>query len=101
MRNIKSGLGVSVGILILGLGGVYIHRQSREFLKGPTIVLDAIPSGPRTESFFTLGGHASNVAFLSLNDSQIYTDEKGVFREKLLLMPGYNILQIKAKDKFG
>lgn len=101
MRNIHSVIGIILISLIIILGSVYIYHQSENFLKGPVITLENRTLSPQTEPFFTLSGHAANVAFLSLNGRQIFTDEKGVFSEKLLLLSGYNIIQITARDKFG
>ena len=36
-----------------------------------------------------------------MNDRQMFTDEEGEFSEKLLLSYGYNIITVKAKDRFG
>jgi len=91
---------ISITLLII-LGGFYIYHQTNDFLKGPMIRIEDYPGYALTEELFEISGTASNIAFLSLNGNQIFTDEKGHFVEKLLLLHGYNIIQIKATDKFG
>lgn len=80
----------------------YGYFQSREFLLGPRLyVLEPKNGSVVGEPAVTISGTARNVSRISLNDNQIFTDRNGVFREKLLLLPGYNILTLKAEDRFG
>lgn len=46
-------------------------------------------------------GNALHAIELTLNDREISIDKKGDFKEFVALSPGYNIIKIKAKDKFG
>ena len=46
-------------------------------------------------------GESKNLNFISLNDRQIFVDDKGSFKEKILLYPGENTFRIFGKDKFG
>ena len=36
-----------------------------------------------------------------MNDRKIFIDQQGNFKEKILLSYGYNIITMKANDKFG
>lgn len=88
-------------LCILVISGYALYR-SRALREGPNITLDSPKDG---ELFNTsevyISGIAKNIAFISLNDRQIFTDETGRFSEKLLLPYGYTILTLEAKDKFG
>ena len=101
-RTPKLIIGISITALVaLGLV-VYAYLQSREYLRGPVIVIEEPLNGASsTTSLVSLQGHARNVSFLTLNGRQIFTDEKGIFRESLLLEDGYNIMTLEAKDRFG
>ena len=96
-----------VGRYVLGLAFVallawYGHYQAREFMRGPQITIASPGNGHMVdETFITLRGEAHNIAFLSLNGRQIYTDTEGRFSESLLLYPGYNIITIEATDAFN
>lgn len=46
-------------------------------------------------------GVAENAINLTLNGREITIDQKGKFKETIALLPGYNIISIVAKDKFG
>lgn len=92
---------VIVVVIVIGLAG-YAYLQSREYLRGPVIVIDEPLNGSMsTTSLITMRGAAHNVSFLTLNGRQIFTDVLGRFRESLLLESGYNIMTLEAKDRFG
>jgi len=88
--------------LVLSIAG-YSLFQVHKLIIGPTIELSEsfkpIITGPNNK--IALHGTAANVAFISLNDNPIYIDESGRFNENLLLYPGYNIIKLYGKDKFG
>jgi len=46
-------------------------------------------------------GNAINAINLTLNGREISIDENGNFNETIALLSGYNIINIKAQDKFG
>ncbi len=101
-RNAKLFLGLAIAILIALTIGIYAYIQSRQYLHGPEITITSPVNGSLvTENPVIIEGTAENIAFITLNDGAIFVDKKGVFSEKLLLLPGYNILTIKAEDRFG
>ena len=54
-----------------------------------------------TESTLKVTGNAKNAINLSLNGREISIDQEGNFDETIALLLGYNIINIRAKDKFG
>ncbi len=46
-------------------------------------------------------GNAKNATSLTLNGREISIDREGNFGETIALLSGYNIINIKARDKFG
>jgi|SRR3989344_2934725 len=93
----KNFIAVFVTVLLV----VYIVYQSWFFISGPKIILNATDGFLATSSALTLSGQAVNVAWLTLNGQQIFTDEKGFWSESLLLPPGISIMTVKALDRFG
>lgn len=92
---------VIVVIIVIGLG-VYAYLQSREYLRGPVITIKEPTNGAlSTTPLVAVRGNARHISFLTLNGRQIFTDERGVFSESLLLQDGYNIMTLEAKDRFG
>ncbi|HEV7702139.1 MAG TPA: hypothetical protein VGO63_01690 [Candidatus Paceibacterota bacterium] len=53
------------------------------------------------ESVMQVSGVAKNAIHLSMNGREISVDQSGNFNETIALLPGYNIMNITARDKFG
>lgn len=95
---VKLTLSILLLVVIIGYG-VY---QSKRIVTGPKITVVNVENGAATTSpLFTLSGDAQNTSILEINGRQVFTDEKGYFAEKILLYPGYNVISLQAKDKFG
>jgi hypothetical protein len=95
---IKTGsiITLFVGLLIYGI------FTARHFIQGPQIEVISPATGSLIQNpLIEIKGEARNVSFISLNDRPIFIDNKGVFKEKLLVPPGYSIMKIYAKDRFG
>ncbi len=54
-----------------------------------------------TDSVVKITGNAKNAISLTLNGREISIDQKGNFNESLAFLSGYNIINLKAQDKFG
>lgn len=81
---------------------LYAFSRTVNFLRGPSLTIEK----PADNEYIlgtdaTIEGRASRVSALSLNGREIFTDEKGIFRERLPLLSGYNIITVRATDKFG
>lgn len=53
------------------------------------------------EDTIQVTGNAQNAVTLTINGREISINNKGDFDETIALLSGYNIINIKAKDKFG
>ncbi len=72
------------------------------YLEGPEIVISFPDDGySTTSSYIAPYGTAEHVHYISLNDRQIYIDEKGVWRETILLKEGPNVLELYGKDRYN
>ena len=54
-----------------------------------------------TDSIMQVTGSARNAIKLIMDGREISVDQSGNFNETIALLPGYNIINIKAQDKFG
>jgi len=85
-------------IIILG----YSVFQAQKIIKGPQIAVSSPINGSLVAaSSVSITGVAKNISDISLDGRPIFIDESGNFSEKLLLYPGYNVIKLKAQDKFG
>jgi hypothetical protein len=81
---------------------IFTFFNSKDLLLGVKIKkVNIINNSKVTESVFEITGLARNAKNLTLNDREISIDQKGNFRETVVLLPGYNLIEIKALDKFG
>jgi hypothetical protein len=83
---------------ILGYG----YYRTRDFLNGPVVEITTPANGQLLVSaLIDVAGISKNISFLNLNGRKIFTDENGNWHEKLLASPGYNRIEVAAKDRFG
>lgn len=87
---------IGLGCLIL-----YITFQARFLIAGPVITLVNEPASVQNSPTVTLSGNARNLAKITLNGRQIFTDQSGYFNEALVLENGYTIATITATDRYG
>jgi Glucodextranase, domain B len=93
---------------IYSLGGLalliclYSLFQAQKIIQGPQIKLDSPLNGATyTTSLIEVKGVAKNITLLLIDNNKTLTDLQGNFSVKLLLTPGYNIINLEARDKFG
>ena len=85
-------------LVILG----YSLYQSKNLIQGPGVAVIRPENGAAFDaSLIEIEGQAHNVTLIDINGRPIFIDDKGVFKEKYLLSPGYNAVTITAQDKFG
>ena len=81
---------------------IYAVWNGRNLILGPRIAILSPEDGIALDSKpVVVSGIVKNGSFISLNGRQIFTDQTGLFREEILPLPGYNILEATAEDRFG
>ena len=81
---------------------VYAFFRSHDLIYGVKIKNVNLTDGATvTQNIINLTGNAKNAIMLSLDGREISVDQAGNFGETIALLPGYNIINIKAQDKFG
>ena len=81
---------------------VYLAFQARFIILGPKIEITNIENGAVVhEKLLALEGRAENVSWIKLNGQQIFTDEEGVWNEKLIVAEGRSIMTVEARDRFN
>ena len=85
-------------ICLFGYGAFEVWN----YATGPKIIISSPANGSAvSESLITISGQGKNTKEITLNDRPIVVDESGNFNEKILLSYGYNVLELKAEDRFG
>lgn len=81
---------------------IYAFFVSKDLIFGVKIKNVNIVDGSRvTNSVMEVNGNARNAINLTLNGREISINKEGNFNETIVLLSGYNVVNIKAKDKFG
>ncbi|MEI6553847.1 MAG: hypothetical protein WCO09_04715 [bacterium] len=88
-------------VLIICVIGGYTGFQSKKIISGPQITIQSPSTTSANNGAVDVSGIVKNVSVVTLNDRLIPIDEAGQFKEKVLLYPGYNVIKVKATDKFG
>jgi hypothetical protein len=101
IRNFKSYLVIFLILLLLSIILGYSYYISRNIIRGPEIIVESPTNGETLDDqLIELSGYTINSSNLTVNGRKVFTDDKGNFKEKLLLSYGYNIIEIKAEDRF-
>lgn len=86
-------------LLIVVFYGIY---QTRFVLWGPSLFVESPTDGEVfTEPLITISGRVGSVAYISVNDYQIFSNEEGFFTHTLLLPEGHSIIKVMVRDRFG
>src|SRR3989344_2733444 len=94
-------LGIILGgftfLIVVG----YALYETWNYFSGPTIYITS-PSNGETlnKSLLEIQGVVKNSATIFLNGRRILANDKGEFKERLLLAEGYNIIDLRIEDKF-
>lgn len=89
---------ITFTLLLIAYGGYEAH----DLIAGPSLTITSPKNGSLiSESLVTIEGDTRNVTWISLLGRPITINEHGMFKEKLLLPPGYSILTLEAKDRLG
>ena len=98
----KKILRISSIVLLFLFIIIYAFFRSKNLIFGVQIKDVNLVNGAKvTESIQKITGNAKNAIDVTLDDREISIDQQGNFNETISLLPGYNVINIKAKDKFG
>ena len=99
LRQYFAAFLVAIFIVLIAL---YAYYQSRAIIEGPGIVIEAPSNGmTSTTSLVAVLGVTTHAKEITLDGRPIFINLEGYFSEKLVLMEGYNIIELVAKDNEG
>ena len=100
--DLKLLIKIFLGLILLSLVSSYVLFEFRGIITGPFVKIIEPENGQTLKkAFVEIKAETKNISFISLNDRPTTVDEGGLLSEKLLMAPGYNIIKIQAKDRFG
>ncbi|MBI3631864.1 MAG: hypothetical protein HY225_00230 [Candidatus Vogelbacteria bacterium] len=96
-KNLRVIILVSISIFVLA----YIFYEARFVIYGPQLIIYSPKNNTRvTDPILQISGKAKNISMLTINGRPIMITPDNLFSDKLLLLNGYNTIEVKAKDKF-
>ena len=98
----KKILQISVLAVFFIFIAIYAFSRSQDLILGVKIKNVNIQDGIKTEqAVMRVTGNAENAIHVTANGREISINMNGDFDETIALLAGYNIVNIKAEDKFG
>lgn len=92
---------LTIGGLAVALIVGYSFFVLNDFMYGPRIIINNPLNGYSTTTpTITVQGRVIHTNNLSINDAQTAVDLDGNFHSRLILAPGYNIIEVTAKDNY-
>ena len=65
------------------------------------VKISATLESQNNSSLTTIKGTAPKATYLSLNGREIFIDKSGNFSESIVVLPGFSVVTLNARDKFG
>lgn len=103
-RSLSFWISLVSVILVATIVVGYAVYRSQYIVRGPIITI-TYPAATASIALaanqpLIIEGNVQNSVSVSLNSRKIYLNEKGDFREQLLLSKGYAIITVKAEDRY-
>ena len=97
-KYIKIGL---VAFFLLAITG-YAYWRARDLIRGVVLQVEGIENG---KTYFKpeihLSGQVNKVKEFRINGREIFMDKNWYWNDKILLLPGYNVITLATQDNFG
>ena len=91
-------------ILIIAVASILgvIGYDTKDLIFGaPFSIKTASDGSTLSDSFLPISGTTKHTATVEINGRILAVDKSGVFSDGVVLSPGYNIVEITQKDRFG
>jgi hypothetical protein len=98
-QNIKWWVGIISCITLFAVIMVFSYEKMCFVWKG--VEINAVIERKENSSLTIIKGRAEKATYLTLNGREIFVDKEGNFNEIISILPGFSIITINAKDKFG
>lgn len=98
-KNMKWWVGVMSCVALFAVILVFSYEKMCFVFNG--VKIEATLKQETDSPLATVSGTASKASFISLNGREIFIDKDGNFSEKISMLPGFSVITLDAKDKFG
>ncbi len=98
-KNLKWWLGIVSCLVLFLIIGIFSYEKMSFVFRG--IEIKATIEQKNDSSLAVIKGVASKATYISLNGREIFINKNGDFSESVILLPGFSVVTINARDKFG
>ena len=98
-KNMKWWLGIISCLCLFLVIMVFSYEKMNFMWKGIRIEASILEKDGSSVS--EVKGVASKAIHLSINGREIFINKEGEFKESIALLPGFSVVTIEARDKFG
>jgi hypothetical protein len=96
--NVRTAL---LAAVVLSIAALIIFNVRDVVLGTPLKVVSATDGATLEDTFLPIVGVAPHARELSINGRSVFIDRSGNFDDGVILSPGYNIVEVALKDRFG
>ncbi len=92
---------VLIGMLVVSIAGLVVYNIKDLLFGAPLSVITAKDGATLEDTYLPISGSAAHARELLINGRSVALDRKGKFSDSILLSPGYNIVEVSQRDRFG
>lgn len=86
-------------VILFAVIMVFSYEKMCFLFKG--VKIEARIEQKDTSSLALIKGVAAKATYITLNGREIFIDKNGNFSESIAMLPGFSIVTLNARDKFG
>jgi len=98
-NNIKWWIGRSACIALFAIIIIFGYEKMSFIFNG--VEIKATLEKKENSSMVMIKGIAEKAIYITLNGREIFIDKNGNFSETIAILPGFSIITLNARDKFG
>ena len=98
-KNIKWWLGIMSCVILFVIIMIFGYEKMSFVFNG--IKIEAVLEQKDDSSLAIVSGNAEKAVYITLNGREIFIDKEGNFSESIIILPGFSIITLNARDKFG
>jgi hypothetical protein len=98
-KNIKWWVGIGSCASLFLFIIIFGYAKMSFVFKG--VKIEATLEQADNSSLTTVKGTSSKATYITLNGREIFIDKEGNFSESISILPGFSVVTLSAKDKFG
>jgi hypothetical protein len=98
-KNMKWWIEIISCVVLFAIIAVFSYEKMCFLIKG--VKIEATIEQQDSSSLAVVKGVAAKATYITLNGREIFIDKDGNFSESIAVLPGFSIVTLNARDKFG